>query len=450
MNFKKLMTTLLSIGFVLPVFSQSKLASEVDSLVGAYANIQEFNGSLLVAVKGKILLAKGYGYSDQASKRLNTDSTIFSIASVTKTFTSAMILKLVEEKKLSLDDKITRFYPEYQYGSHISIANLLNHTSGIDDRKIAEKKEKYDREVLTREQVLLAELNGSELSSEPGLSFNYSNRGYYLLGNIISKVTNMTYEQAIRKYIFKPYELKNSGFDFARLRKNDKARGYWAETGKNYNKETPLMDSADTYSAGAIYSNVFDLYKWHEILQNYNFISKKSLEHAYKPYTKTYGYGWMIDSLQEKLRVSHSGAVWGFRSNFSRIPDEDVAVILLSNYEVPGLDMIAKGIISILYGQPYYLPVKKKAIHLEPIQLLKYVGTYEILESHLVLEVRLESGKLVVYPKNGSRSDLLPESENRFYGESEESLGLIFEKKSNKDIITIIMGETKREAIKRN
>ncbi|RNL55913.1 serine hydrolase domain-containing protein [Pedobacter jejuensis] len=450
MNFKKLMTTLLSIGFVLPVFSQSKLASKVDSLVGAYTNIQEFNGSVLVAVKGKILLAKGYGYSDQASKTLNTDSTIFSIASVTKTFTSAMILKLVEEKKLSLDDKIIRFYPGYQYGSRISIANLLNHTSGINDRNIEEKREKYDRTVLTREQLLLAELNGTELSSEPGITFNYSNRGYYLLGNIISKLTNMTYEQAIRKYIFTPYMLKNTGFDFGSLRKNDKAKGYWAETGKNYSKETPIMDSAGTYSAGAIYSNVFDLYKWHEILQNCNFISKESLERAYKPYTKTYGYGWIIDSLQGKRRVSHSGAVWGFRSNFSRIPDEDVAVILLSNYEVPGLDMIAKGIISILYGQPYYLPIKKKAIHLEPIKLVKYVGTYEILESHLVLEVKLESGKLVVYPKNGNSSVPLPESENRFFGETEESLELIFGKKSNKDIITIIMGETKREAIKRN
>jgi len=450
MNFKKLMATLLSIGFALPVFAQNKFASKVDSLVGAYAAIQEFNGSVLVARKGKILLAKGSGYSDQGLKRLNTDSTIFSIASVTKTFTSAMILKLVEEHKLHLDDKITKFYPEYKNGAHISIANLLNHTSGIDDRKIEEKQEKYDKKVLSREQILLAELNGTEPGSAPGLSFNYSNRGYYLLGNIIAKVTNMTYEQAIRKYILTAYGLKNTGFDFAGLRKSDKAKGYWAETGKNYNKETPLMDSAGTYSAGAIYSNIFDLYKWHQILEKYKFISRKSRELAYKPYTKTYGYGWIIDSLQGKRRVSHSGGVWGFRSNFSRIADDDVVVILLSNYEVPGLDMVAKGIISILYGKPYYLPFKKKPIHLEPVQLLKYVGTYEILESHLILEVKLENGKLVVFPKNGNRSDLLPESENRFFGENEEGLDLIFTKKADKEIITIIMGETTRVAIKQD
>lgn len=442
-------TVLLSHTIALSAFSQDKLTSKTDSMVDAYAGIQEFNGTVLVAKNGKILFAKGYGYADQATKRLNTDSTIFSIASVTKTFTSAMILKLIEQHKLSLSDKISKFYPEYRYGNSISIANLLSHTSGIDDRKIQEKNDKYDKKALTREQILLAELNGSELSFQPGTSFSYSNRGYYLLGNVISKITKMTYEQAIRKYIFVPFGLNNSGFDFAGLKKTDKAKGYWAEIGKNYNKETPLIDSAETYAAGAIYSNVFDLYKWHRILQDHKFISEQSVDSAYKPRTKTYGYGWIVDSLYQKRIVSHSGGFWGFRSNFARITEDDVVIILLSNHEVPGLDGITKGIVAILYGQPYKLPVKKTAIHLEAAQLLKYVGVYEILEPHLVLEVKLENGELGVYPANGKKSDLLPESETRFFDRNQESIEVVFGKEEGKDTMTILMNGGKRVARKK-
>lgn len=443
-----ILTIILSQAVALSAFSQN-IASKIDSIVGAHTDIQEFNGTVLVAREGKVLLARGYGYSDQAAKRLNRESTIFSIASITKTFTSAMILKLAEKNKLSLDDKLSKFYPEYRFGDVISIADLLSHTSGIDDRAIEEKKVKYDKSVLSREQILLTELNGSELRSKPGTSFSYSNRGYYLLGNIISKITKRKYEQAIRKYIFEPFGLRNSGFDFAVLNKIDKAKGYWAETGKEYNKETPMRDSTETYAAGSIYSNVFDLYKWHQILQNHKFINKQSLDSAYKPHSKTYGYGWIIDSLYGKRIVSHSGGFWGFRSNFTRIPEDDIVVILLSNYEVSGLSMITKGIISALYGQPYTLPRKKIAIHITPEQLLKYVGVYEVLDPHLVLEVKLENGELSVYPENGNRSDLLLESEDHFFDKIQESLEIIFGKDANnKDTMTIIMGELKRVAIR--
>jgi CubicO group peptidase (beta-lactamase class C family) len=441
-----ILTLIVSQAISMSLFSQP-MTMKIDSIVSAYTNIQEFNGSVLVAKKGEILLSKGYGYADQATKRLNTETTIFGIASVTKTFTSAMVLKLVEKKQLSLNDKLSKFYPGYRFGNIISIGQLLSHTSGIDDRAIAESKEKFDRTALSREQILLEELNRSELSSKPGTVFNYSNRGYYLLGNIISMITKMSYEQAIRKYIFTPFGLKNSGFDFAGLKEVDRARGYWAEKGKDYSKETPLMDSAGTYAAGAIYSNVLDLYKWHNILQNYKFISKKTLESAYYPYTKKYGYGWTIDSIAGKRRVAHSGSFWGFRSNFARITEDDMVVILLSNFEVTGLNMITNDIFSALYNKPYKLPRKKVAVNLSTQQLIKYVGTYEVLEPNLILEVKFEDGELRIYPKNGNRSDLLAESEDHFYDKIQESLEIVFGKDSNgKDIMTIIMGESIRVA----
>jgi len=449
--FKKiiLVFTILSLVVSLDVFSQD--TSRIDSIVSAYTHIKEFNGSVLVARKGKVLLAKGYGFADQGAGRPNTDSTIFGIASITKTFTSAMILKLVEKKQLSLDDKLSKFYPDYEFGDMTTIGQLLSHTSGIDDRAIEEKRENFDKTLLSREQILLKELNGAKLRSKPGASFSYSNRGYFLLGNIISKITDMTYERAIRKYIFVPFGLTNSGFDFVGSEKIDKAKGYWAETGKDYTKETPAMDSAGTYAAGSIYSNVYDLYKWHNILQNYRFVNKKSLERAYHQYTKTYGYGWMIDSINGRRSLSHSGGFWGFRSNFTRIIDDDIVVILLSNYEVSGLNMITNDIISELYGKPVKLPRQKIAVALSPEQLVKYIGKYEIVEPHLILEVKLEDGELRIYPENGHRSDLSAESEDHFFDKIQENLEVIFGKdRNNKATMTIIMGESKRVAIKRD
>ena len=114
-------------------FCQQNVTVKLDELMAAYSRINKFNGSVLIARKGKILLQKGYGYSNVSSKKLNDNNSRFLIYSITKTITSTVILKLVEKKLLSLNDRLSRFYPQFPRGDSITIEQLLSHTSGVYD-----------------------------------------------------------------------------------------------------------------------------------------------------------------------------------------------------------------------------------------------------------------------------------------------------------------------------
>ncbi|HEX3384120.1 MAG TPA: serine hydrolase domain-containing protein [Mucilaginibacter sp.] len=196
------------------------ITQKIDSLVKGYVSIGHFNGTALVARNDKVIFEQGYGYRDEQTKSLNDTGTIFQIASVTKTFTSATVLKLVELKKISLSDKLSKWYPGFPNSDKITIENLLSHTSGIFD---------YTRDTvshLNTETNMMTFLAKKPLDFEPGTDWRYSNSGYSILGFIIRKISGMTYEQAVRHYIFTPLHMNHSGFDFEHLQDPEKARGY--------------------------------------------------------------------------------------------------------------------------------------------------------------------------------------------------------------------------------
>src|SRR6186997_2017452 len=233
-------------------------ADKLDALINAYAKMYKFNGAALVAKNGVILLNKGYGYRDAENKVANNEQTIFQLGSVTKQFTSAVILKLQEEKKLSVSDKLSKYFPGYPKGDSITIEHLLTHTSGIYNYT-------NDGDFMTTEvtkpasrEKMMALFTNKPLDFSPGTSWNYSNSGYSLLGYIIEAVTKKPYYQAVRKYIFTPLHMTHSGFDFTHLKKKEKATGYFSLQGKNATP-APIVDSTVAFSAGAIYSTVGDL-----------------------------------------------------------------------------------------------------------------------------------------------------------------------------------------------
>ena len=375
------------------------IPAELDTLMTAY---KDFRGTVLVARGGTVLLKKGYG---------NQENTIYQIASVTKTFTATAILKLAECGRLSLEDKLSKYYPDYPKGDSITIRHLLTHTSGIYNYTMnSEFMETAAGKPATEAQMLTL-FKDKPLDFSPGTGWNYSNSGYMLLGYIIQKVTGMTYEEALRKYLFGPQGMHDSGFDFAGLNTPLKA-----------SSDSPSVDSSVSFAAGAIYSTVDDLYKWHQLLQTQASI----MEPAYTPFKGGYGYGWIIDTVYGHKVVSHSGGLWGFRSNFARVPADDICVVMLSNTETPLLENITRKIFAILYHQPYQLPGKKKMIMLGADILQKYVGTYELKERDLVVEVRLEDGKLIAAPSRGPQSVLCAVDETHFFLEGQEDFEVIF------------------------
>ena len=409
---------------------------KLDALIDAYAKLYKFNGSALVAKNGVILLNKGYGYRNATDKVANNEQTIFQLGSVTKQFTSAVILKLQEEKKLSVSDKLSKYFPGYPKGDSITIEQLLTHTSGIynytnDGKFMANEVTKS-----ANREMMMALFKDKPLDFSPGSSWSYSNSGYSLLGYIIEAVTKKPYEQAVRKYIFTPLKMTHSGFDFTHLKSNEKAIGYFKLNDKE-KVEAPIVDSSVSFSAGAIYSTIGDLYLSHKALQKNSILSREQQEKAYTPVKNRYGYGWSIDSIEGKRRVSHGGGIHGFITTIARVPEDDICIVLLSNASNTTVGEISKSIFAILYGKEYELPKERTEIKLPEEKLKEYVGEYE-LNKDLHVVISLKEGALVAIPTGQKTEILYAEKEDLLFVKS-QNIQLEFTRNEKKEIDGFIL-----------
>jgi len=409
---------------------------KLDALIDAYAKLYKFNGSALVAKNGVILLNKGYGYRNATDKVANNEQTIFQLGSVTKQFTSAVILKLQEEKKLRVSDKLSKYFPGYPKGDSITIEQLLTHTSGIynytnDGKFMANEVTKS-----ANREMMMALFKDKPLDFSPGSSWSYSNSGYSLLGYIIEAVTKKPYEQAVRKYIFTPLKMTHSGFDFTHLKSNEKAIGYFKLNDKE-KVEAPIVDSSVSFSAGAIYSTIGDLYLWHKALQKNSILSREQQEKAYTPVKNRYGYGWSIDSIEGKRRVSHGGGIHGFITTIARVPEDDICIVLLSNASNTTVGEISKSIFAILYGKEYELPKERTEIKLPEEKLKEYVGEYE-LNKDLHVVISLKEGALVAIPTGQKTEILYAEKEDLLFVKSQD-IQLEFTRNEKKEIDGFIL-----------
>jgi CubicO group peptidase (beta-lactamase class C family) len=349
-------------------------AVSIDSLLVKSTSNAEFNGSVLVAKKGKIIWSKGYGYSQAEQKIPNDENTVFNIASVTKTFTAALILKLQEQKKLSVSDALSKYYPGYPNGDKITIHHLLTHTAGIPDYLQQKEFQAIDQTKPVTLETMIAFFKDKPLLFEPGTAFRYSNSDYTLLGYIIEKVTGLPYGTALETYIFKPLHLDHTSYGPPQ---NGSATGYMMYYKKNQ-RASFVVDPSISYATGAIYSTVKDLYKWHQALQTNKLLSAHSLLAAYKSNKGPYGYGWFTDSLYGRQRVSHDGNIPGFKSNINRFPQDDLCVIALSNANNSGVGGIVRNMVNIMYHQPLTKPFADQPVIQLPESVKKeYTGVYK-------------------------------------------------------------------------
>jgi len=385
-----------------------------DYLVSA-ATAYKFNGVALVARKGEVLLHKAYGWKNIVDNTYIDTASIFPILSITKSFTAMVILKLQEENKLSVKDKVSKYLPDFPNGDKISIENLITHTSGLynytDD--IGEEDSAIVNHPVARKRVLDIFYN-KPLSYEPGQGFDYNNSGYYLAGMIIEKVSGKTWEQNIRDLIFDPLKMNSSGFDFNGLPEKEKVTGYQFLDAQ---KEKPytFVDSTVSYSAGSIYSTTSDMYKWTQAIASRQILSKKSWEYAFKPHASDYGFGFRINNFFKKRYIKHSGGYPGFVSEFIYYPKEDVTIILLKNTGNYGEDLwpVTMGISCIVFGMPYDLWKRRTEIKLTNEQLREKEGRYGA--SKIKVSFKVTDDQLYEILSNGMEFPLLAESEDSFY-----------------------------------
>lgn len=407
---KKYILCLLTFGLTWQSFAQkvpfSDKSRTLDSLMLAYEKLNLFNGSVLVAAGDQIIYQKGLGLRNVNDRAPNDTNTLYRIYSVTKTFTSTVILKLVEENKISLQDPLSRFYPSFPKGDSITIQHLLSHTSGIYD--YTRGNDMKDES----ENSFIKFLSSKPLDFPPGKGWSYSNSGYWMLGFIISKVTGLSYEESVKQYVFIPCGMKNSGFDFKTMKHLDKATGYGMFSLVT-KKEAVDIDPPGPYAAGAIFSTVGDLYRYSRALQSYQLISQSSLEKAWKAdsLNSRYGLGWQIGNYHGKRMFFHGGGGPGFRSNVAMIPEEKVSIVLLTNNENSNLDPLTGMICNVIFDQPYKIPHN---MAVDTKVLSGYEGYYAMSES-LSLHVTIAEGRLMAQANGQGKTSLFAERKDYFY-----------------------------------
>ena len=401
---------------LLACFSKAQeIEGKIESLIDSYSEIYRFNGVVFVSKNGKILFEKGFGYRDFENKVPSTPNTIYQIGSMTKQFTAVVILKLAEQKKLTLQDKLNKYFPDYPRGNEITIEHLLTHTSGIYEYFRNTQYNNRDQKKPLSKAERMSFFRDKPLDFDPGTKFSYCNSGYELLGLIIEQLTQKPYELVVKEYILNPLKMIHTGFDFVGLKSNDKAKPYSLYSKKETTNSTP-WDSTATYSAGSLYSTAQDLYLWHKGLLSNQIISKSSLEKAHTPFRNGYGYGWWVDSLYQKRVISHGGNVKGFTTHMIRIPEDDICIILINNTYNHEIETIGNAIVSILFDKPYK-GLRETDLSLDLLE--SYTGEYEVSSDYRV-KITREDSHLYMSVNSEPKTEIFAEKIDYFFVKDED------------------------------
>ncbi len=320
------------------------LVNKINTLATQYHQKGAFDGTILVADSNGILFKGAYGLSNRERNIPLSVESQFYLASVSKQFTAAAILMLVQSGEIELDEKIRTYLPELtEIYQEISIRNLLNHTSGIPDYyNFAQLFPGY-----TNSDVLNTLTTVKELEFDPGTQYRYSNSGYVLLSILVDRITGSSFARFLKENA-----LEKSGLESTII------YDQYAEEPENrvtgYGKDGKLTDyTFRTTGGGGIFSNVEDLYKWHLTLSSHSLINKDIMNLAYQPTTlknsetEYYGFGWFIDP-EDPQHVMHDGNLEGFRTLFDRQLDNGNVIVLLSNNSSEHLDKITREIRKLL------------------------------------------------------------------------------------------------------
>ncbi|WP_062066613.1 serine hydrolase domain-containing protein [Cellvibrio sp. OA-2007] len=332
-------------------------AAEVEKYLGTLSSKKMPGFAYLISKDGKIVAKGGVGLANIESNTPNDTQTVFRAASITKQFTAVSILLLVEQGRLSLDDKLNNYFPALPNAEKITIRSLLDHTSGMWEQ---EKDEDFpfpvDQEVPANAHLSYIQKNKPYF--EPGEKWNYCNNGYFVLGLIVEKIAGMPLESYMQKHLFSPLGMKNSGLYGNNAQYKYGATGYGIRDEKPYQE---IDTNMFTYKgAAALYSTVEDLLLWSEALHNGKIISSESYQQLITPHKFTngfvpfvgYGFGVGIEDVGGRHTIGHPGRMYGFQLDMLRIPEDNINVIFLANVnsgQLKAEGRVAATIIETLY-----------------------------------------------------------------------------------------------------
>ncbi|MFD2567564.1 SUMF1/EgtB/PvdO family nonheme iron enzyme [Pseudotenacibaculum haliotis] len=301
-----------------------------------------FSGTVLVQKEGQIIFHKSFGYANRNSLQANTNNTKYAIASITKLFTSTLILQLVAENKLDLNKSISYYLKDYdeEIGQKVTIHHLLTHTSGIQncEEKRNDKSNLPDvYSVHDNVEAIIQKYCSGPFVNEVGTAFNYNNGEYILLGKIIETITKKPFSKVLEERILIPFEMKNTGVIAKKEDLKNLSKPYkWLREKKTYVKNPDILYQ-NYHASGAMYSNSEDLLKFNNALYQGKLIDSQKLELLLRSYleSRDYGYGLWVRYQTYNKTVSkvaqRFGRIHGINTLLSHFIDEDITIIVLAN-----------------------------------------------------------------------------------------------------------------------
>lgn len=394
---------------------------KLDSLFNNLEAANKFIGSAAIAKNGKIIYAKQTGFIDAENKIKPDINSKYRIGSITKMFTSALILKACEEKKLKLDQSVSEFFPQLQKGSIITIENLLNHSSGIHNFTDNENYFDWDNAPITQKALLDTIYKGG-FDFEPGARSEYSNSNYVLLTLILEKIYKKSYGEILKSKITVPFSLNNT---YVGSHANPSKNESFSYSFKN-NKWEKLdeTDMSIPLGAGCLVSNVGDLVKFSRALFSGEIIKDSSLIKM-ETVKNNYGLGLFKIPFYQKTGFGHSGGIDNFSTILYYFPKDEVTVVILSNGGTYSTNSVSIAMLSEMFGREYDIP-SLEALSFTENDLKKYTGVYSSDDIPLKITISNSGTELIGQASGQSSFPLMPGPTN-VYSFDEAGIKIIFE-----------------------
>ena len=431
---------------LLLTLSVAARADKTDDFVKAEMQKQNIPGVSVAVIKdGKIIKAEGYGLANVELNVPARPETVFMIGSVSKQFIASGIMLLIQEGKLSLDDRISKFLDgSPDTWKDITVRHLLTHTSGI-----VREAPGFDPFKVQADADVIKTAYPLPLRFAPGEKWEYCNVGYFTLAEIIHKVSGKPWGDFLKERVFAPLEMNATRTTTMTEMVPNRANGYNWRAGK--------VQNSDIYFAlrpsGAFLSTVLDLAKWDAALYTDKILKQSVREQMWTPVklnngtTSDYGFGWQVEMVGSHRLVSHGGSLPGFRAALLRFVNDKLTVVVLTNTDNANPTGIAKGVAALyipgLIPEPIAAP-ERVAAKVDAKVFEAYVGQYQP-DAATPVTITREGDKLMVQQGSGEKRELVPETETNFFMREQRQLTFVFAKDDKGKVTDLVIQREGRE-----
>ncbi|MCE7995183.1 MAG: beta-lactamase family protein [Roseivirga sp.] len=460
---KKYILLILVCFFSLLVNAQMKESQKIDSLFSEWDQADVPGCALGVIKEGQLVYARGYGLANMEYDIPNSVSTVFRIGSTSKQFTAASIVLLAEKGKLNLEDNLKSIFPDFPaYAEDITIRHLLNHTSGVRDYlQLAYLKGLRNDDFYVDDDIMKWLVNQSDLNFAPGEEHLYSNSGYWLLGQIVEKVSGKNMADFASKEMFEPLGMNDTHFhnDHTQIVKN-RASGYVPDSNGSYKIS---MTTLDMIGDGGIFTTINDIKKWDDAYYSSTILSKKFWAEMTQQGVLNngeiidYASGLMVGEYKGLKTIRHGGAFVGFRAELLRFPEEKLSIAIFANRGDANPSGMADQVADVLLKNKLTEEVNNTDSQVKAdkpereFEMGQLVGDYEIQPGAVVSLTIKDESLNVLQTWNKSTYNIVKVSGNTYQIPGEESISFTFSglKDGSTETLTVLQSGRETKAKRR-